>query len=199
MFQYYISQIDLKSKIEEAPATSVLTILVLYGFIIQIFIIILFGEKVFAFLFAVDGITNPRPAWVLHLFAHLNPLHLLMNIALFPVYGWAIESELGSRLIIVVFFLAGVPSGVIHATITGGAGGGASGAIFGLMMFCVPYYFNGSDDTSNRFLFVLAVCAVLSLPVQLLVDVLILDGINYSHIGGAFIGFSIGGYKTLHT
>lgn len=70
--------------------------------------------------------------FVTHMFLHSGYLHLIYNLIALLLFGSILERVIGSKKFMIIFFAAGIISG-IAATFFYPATVGASGAIFGVM------------------------------------------------------------------
>ncbi len=83
-------------------------------------------------------------AWWTGLFGHLavhgDLLHLLGNLYFLVLFGRHIECCFGRRRLLGLFLLSGLLGGLLHGWVTGHALIGASGAVFGVLVFYVCQY-----------------------------------------------------------
>lgn len=102
--------------------------------IVIVFVLSLFFQDFFFSSFALISSEVFIKPWMLvtHMFLHSGYLHLIYNLIALLLFGSILERLIGSRNFMVIFFAAGIVSG-IAAVFFYNAAVGASGAIFGLM------------------------------------------------------------------
>lgn len=75
-----------------------------------------------------------------HIAVHGDVVHLLGNLYFLILFGRHIECCFGRRRLLGLFLLSGVLGGLLHGWVTGYALVGASGAVFGVLVFYVCQY-----------------------------------------------------------
>jgi membrane associated rhomboid family serine protease len=75
-----------------------------------------------------------------HVLVHADWLHLLGNLYFLILFGRNIECCFGRRRMLGLFILSGLLGGLLHALVTGSGLMGASGAVFGVLVFYVCQY-----------------------------------------------------------
>ncbi len=113
-------------------------------FILEVLLQYLYGSEYVERLFFVYGFSLAgvvKGYWwgpITSLFIHASPDHLLLNVLALYFFGRAVESELGKKKFLFIFFVSGVAGDLFMALTTLFSPSsiptvGASGAIFGLM------------------------------------------------------------------
>ena len=141
-------------------------------------------------VFSGQNLQNGR-VWTLitGLFLHADPTHLIGNMIFFYIFGNTIENELGSKWVLVPFFVGGIGSFLVSTIFYEPSVSmiGASAAIFTLtaiVMLLKPLKF------SFYFLMPLGLVAIIYFSYNLLAAQINAEG-TVSYIGH-IIGFSIG-------
>ena len=121
-------------------------------------------------------------------FVHIGVIHLLFNIYAFLSVSSFLETEIGSSRFLTLFLFTGVSGSAasywLHMRVVSA---GASGAVFGLIGFAIPYFRRlGSDRGRNVRSFMIR-WALYAFLFGLLVG-----ADNYAHAGGFAAGFILG-------
>ncbi|UCD03304.1 MAG: rhomboid family intramembrane serine protease [Candidatus Aenigmatarchaeota archaeon] len=128
--------------------------------------------------------------WVTTMFLHGSASHLFFNMIALYFFGRVLESDIGSRKFLLIYFLSGLVGSLVFALTSSAPAVGASGAIFGVMgasMFCQPkqlirIYVLPLPLGLVAILFILAQVALAAVPLHA-------SGIAYvAHIGGLVTG-----------
>ncbi len=127
----------MTGRFKRMPATALLIIAILIGFVIEIQKGALRDPRVLTYLGAIWAplILGEGQWWRLlsAMFLHGDALHLLMNlIALFQL-GSLYELMFGTKRFTIIYFVTGLVASLTSMFITGGPSVGASGAVFGIM------------------------------------------------------------------
>jgi membrane associated rhomboid family serine protease len=89
-------------------------------------------------------VSFPREPWTLitYMFLHGSPTHLLFNMISLFFFGPRVESRLGSRHFLGLYFVSGLVGGILSIIFTPRVPGviGASGAIFGVTLAFARYW-----------------------------------------------------------
>lgn len=125
------------------------------------------------------------------LFMHGSIIHLLFNMLALVSFGPDVENQLGGNKFLIFYFIMGIVASLTQQLIFPNPLIGASGAIYGLMiyftllnpnqklsLFLLPIFFKAKN------LVIIAVC------LELVLALTTHDGIaHWAHLGGAFSGF----------
>lgn len=127
----------MTGRFKRMPATALLIIAILIGFVIEIQKGALRDPRILTYLGAIWAplILGEGEWWRLlsAMFLHGDALHLLMNlIALFQL-GSLYELMFGTKRFTIIYFVTGLVASLTSMFITGGPSVGASGAVFGIM------------------------------------------------------------------
>ncbi len=121
-------------------------------------------------------------------FVHIGVIHFLFNIYAFLSVSSFLESEIGSARYLTLFLFSGVfgsaASYLLHARVVSA---GASGAIFGLIGFAIPYFRRLGSDRGRDIRSFMVRWALYAFFFGLLVG-----ADNYAHAGGFASGFVLG-------
>lgn len=179
-----------------SPATAVLTLLIVGNFILEVA-----GSGGTALLAprldsliragALDSRLVAAGEWwrlLTCVFVHIGLLHILFNVYAFLSVSSFLETEIGTARYLSLFLLAGLggsaASYALHPVVVSA---GASGAIFGLIGFAIPYFGRLRSDRGRdvrSFMIRWALYAFL-FGVFFGAD-------NYAHAGGFAAGFVLG-------
>lgn len=127
----------MTGRLKRMPATALLIIAILIGFLIEIQKGALRDPRILTYLGAIWAplILGEGEWWRLlsAMFLHGDALHLIMNlIALFQL-GSLYELMFGTKRFTIIYFVTGLVASLTSMFITGGPSVGASGAVFGIM------------------------------------------------------------------
>ncbi|MCB9581733.1 MAG: rhomboid family intramembrane serine protease [Polyangiaceae bacterium] len=127
---------------------------------------------------------------VTSMFLHLNPLHLLMNMAALVTIGPALEERYGRLRFVILYFASGVVGSLAsvawHHLNAPAVSAGASGALCGIIAAgAVAAHFAGAEGRSTRNSLVGWLLATLAFGVLIHAD-------NAAHLGGMAAG-ALGG------
>ncbi len=121
-------------------------------------------------------------------FVHIGVVHFLFNIFAFLSVSSFLESEIGPARYLTLFLFSGVcgsaASYLLHARVVSA---GASGAIFGLIGFAIPYFRRLGSDRGRDIRSFMTRWALYAFFFGLLVR-----ADNYAHAGGFAAGFLLG-------
>jgi len=121
-------------------------------------------------------------------FVHIGAVHILFNIYAFLSVSSFLESEIGPARYLTLFLFSGVcgsaASYLLHARVVSA---GASGAIFGLIGFAIPYFRRLGSDRGRDVRSFMTRWALYAFFFGLLVR-----ADNYAHAGGFAAGFLLG-------
>jgi len=134
-----------------------------------------------------------------HIFLHFDIFHLLSNAFLLWLFGNAVNSKIGNFAFFLLFFSCTFFSAIGHIIFNGHAALGASGAIYGLIGFCLAIY---PTAKLSCFWWAFAVYGVIHVPSYLLIVFWVLGDIldliggsmtvgNAAHLGGFIAGLVI--------
>ncbi len=122
------------------------------------------------------------------IFVHIGVIHLLFNVYAFLSVSSFLEAEIGSSRYLTLFLFSGVcgsaVSYLLHARVVSA---GASGAIFGLIGFAIPYFRRLGSDRGRDVRSFMIRWALYAFFFGLLVR-----ADNYAHAGGFAAGFVLG-------
>ena len=121
-------------------------------------------------------------------FVHIGVIHFLFNIYAFLSVSSFLEAEIGPARYLTLFLFSGVfgsaASYLLHARVVSA---GASGAIFGLIGFAIPYFRRLGSDRGRDIRSFMIRWALYAFLFGLLVQ-----ADNYAHAGGFAAGFVLG-------
>ncbi len=83
------------------------------------------------------GLPAALPGAVLHVFLHGGWLHLLGNLYFLMLFGRNVECAFGRRRMLGLFFLSALLGALLHGMFTDAGLIGASGGVFGILVFYV--------------------------------------------------------------
>ncbi|MDD2409110.1 MAG: rhomboid family intramembrane serine protease [Bacilli bacterium] len=125
-------------------------------------------------------------------FLHANVFHLLVNMYSLHIIGTQVETFLGKRKFLIVYFGSAIVASLMSAVITQGNSVGASGALFGLLG-CLLYFgyhyriYFGSVLTS-QIVPVILINLLIGFTIPMIDNAAHIGGL----IGGLFITMAIG-------
>lgn len=135
--------------------------------------------------------------FITYMFVHGDIYHILINMFIFIIFGPVVEATLGARRYLILYFLSGIGSALLHVVLTMLFSGsdlsvvllGASGAIFGIVTAYGFLY-----PRSIIYLYVIPLPAryavIFIAGFELFVGITgIMPGIaNFGHLGGIITG-----------
>ncbi|MGC9147917.1 MAG: rhomboid family intramembrane serine protease [Sulfolobales archaeon] len=139
------------------------------------------------------------------MFLHGYPLHILFNMYFLYVFGKAVESYIGARRYLLLYFFSGFIASMTHSAMTFFSGVenlgipalGASGAISGVIGSFLAL-FPGTRMSICFFFFIIPLCGIISstyfiifwFALQVIYGYLQLGGVAFfAHVGGFLAGF----------
>jgi membrane associated rhomboid family serine protease len=162
-------------------------------FILCILVQLLLGVSPLNYLalFPFDSPNFQFGQFLTSLFMHGSIMHLLFNMLALVSFGPEVENQLGENKFLLFYFIMGIFSSLTQQLIFPNPLIGASGAIYGLMiyftllnpnqklsLFLLPIYFEAKK------LVAVAIC------LELVLALIMNDGIaHWAHLGGALSGF----------
>lgn len=125
------------------------------------------------------------------MFLHAGFLHIMFNMYALYLFGYAIESALGTRRFLTIYFVAGLLASVASYVFSdpGSLGVGASGAIFGLLGAWVAY---NARRRQTAFGAANLRGALMLIGLNLLLGFSIPNIDNFAHLGGLAAGLATG-------
>lgn len=129
--------------------------------------------------------------FITSMFMHANIPHLLFNMLALLSFGPDVENQLGNRKFILFYLLMGLSASILQLVMTSGAMIGASGAIFGLLVY---FTMLNPDVKLSLFLLPIGFKAKYFTIVMVIMELVlgIIGGGNighWAHLGGALGGF----------
>jgi membrane associated rhomboid family serine protease len=162
-----------------------------------LFIITLIGQNVMGFpimnylaLFPLDSPNFNFYQFISSMFMHAGITHLLFNMLALLSFGPHVENQLGERKFILFYFIMGVGSSLLQMSLTHGPMIGASGAIFGVLVYFTMY---NPEAKLSLFLLPIFVKAKNIMIFMILLEIIqaftVQDGVgHWAHLGGALTG-----------
>jgi rhomboid protease GluP len=125
------------------------------------------------------------------MFLHASILHILLNMYALYLFGYVIETTLGTWRFLTIYFVAGFLASVTSYLFSdpGIVGVGASGAIFGLLGAWVAYNLRRRDTALGA---ANLRGALMLIALNLFLGFTIPNIDNFAHLGGLFAGFLCG-------
>lgn len=163
-----------------------------------LFLITLIGQNVMSFpitnylaLFPYDSPNFNLYQFISSMFMHANITHILFNMLALLSFGPHVENQLGERKFILFYFIMGIGAALLQMSLTHGAMIGASGAIFGVMVYYTMY---SPESKLSLFLLPIFVKAKNMMIFMILLEIILAftvqDGVgHWAHLGGALTGF----------
>jgi len=122
---------------------------------------------------------------------HAGIAHLLFNMLALVSFGPDVENQLGERKFLVFYMIMGLGASLLQMSLSNGALIGASGAIFGVLVYFTMY-----NPTSNLSLFLLPIyiearkMLLFMIGLEILMALFVKDDVgHWAHLGGALTGF----------
>lgn len=142
-------------------------------------------------LYPIDDNNFHIYQFITSMFTHANIPHLLFNMLALLSFGTDVENQLGNRKFILFYFIMGLVASLAQLLLTTGPMVGASGAIFGLLI----YFTLLNPDTKLSLLllpihFKAKYFAIVMVILELVLA--LIGGSNighWAHLGGALAGF----------
>lgn len=189
---------QVRTFLSDKSLTLALSVVLLIFYPMEILTIAKYGMSTFEFWFLFTPGLIPTPAWVLSLFVHVTPHHLIVNIVGLLVYGLVLEHFINRKLYLGVYVSTGLLAGLIHTNLAQSTGAGASGAIMGIVGFYSVIYLllyrpRDWNDPVENVRYVLALLGPFVVAGQYVVDFYINSGSGgIAHLTGALIGGTLG-------
>jgi len=129
--------------------------------------------------------------FITSMFMHGGIAHLLFNMLALLSFGPDVENQLGERKFILFYFIMGIGAALLQMALSDGAMIGASGAIFGVLVYFTMY---NPDAKLSLFLLPIFVKAknilIVMISIELVMAFIGNDGVgHWAHLGGALTGF----------
>jgi len=162
------------------------------------FIFTLIGQNLFGFpivdYLALYPITSTNFYFyqpITHLFMHGGFAHIFFNMFALLSFGPEVENNLGSRKFLLFYLIMGFGAAIAQMSLSVGAMIGASGAIFGLLV-----YFTLLNPEAQMGIFFLPISfkaknlLYFFLIVEVVSALFFHDGVgHFAHLGGALTGY----------
>lgn len=169
-----------------------------------LFLITLIGQNVMSFpitnylaLFPYDSPNFNLYQFISSMFMHANITHILFNMLALLSFGPHVENQLGERKFILFYFIMGIGAALLQMSLTHGSMIGASGAIFGVMVYYTMYSPESKLSlfllpifvkAKNMMIFMILLEIILAFTVQ--DEIVAGNGVgHWAHLGGALTGF----------
>ncbi|CAF3982075.1 unnamed protein product [Adineta steineri] len=128
---------------------------------------------------------------------HMVWYHLLTNITKQLLYGILLERKYGSVRVAILYWLSNISASLSFMLKNGNrAGMGASGSIYGLMIFFVMDRLVAIQENTERRLFILLQIFFLVIlpnaPTMIIISILKFPVGHSAHFGGGLVGFLLG-------
>ncbi|MDD3895414.1 MAG: rhomboid family intramembrane serine protease [Bacilli bacterium] len=161
---------------------------------IMMFIFSVLYPNIFNLFFLNSDLVKTGDYWRLFTaaFLHANIIHLLVNMYSLYIIGTQVETFLGKKKFLIVYFGTAILASLMSAVITQGNSVGASGALFGLLG-CLLYFgyhyrvYFGSVLTS-QIIPVIVINLLIGFTVPMIDNAAHIGGL----IGGVFLTMAIG-------
>jgi len=162
-----------------------------------LFIITLIGQNVMGLpimnylaLFPYDSPNFNFYQFISSMFMHAGITHLLFNMLALLSFAPQVENQLGERKFLLFYFIMGVGASLLQMSLTHGAMIGASGAIFGVLVYFTMY---NPESKLSLFLLPIFVKAKNMMIFMILLEIILAftvqDGVgHWAHLGGALTG-----------
>ena len=179
-----------------SPATAALAALIVGNFILEVAAsggTALFAPRLDALVRAgaLDSRLVAEGQWwglLTCVFVHIGVIHILFNVYAFLSVSSFLEAEIGSARFLSLFLLAGVggsaASYALHPIVVSA---GASGAIFGLIGFAIPYFGRLRSERGRD-----VRSFMIRWALYAFIFGVIFGADNYAHAGGFAAGFVLG-------
>lgn len=161
---------------------------------VLMFFISFTNPNIFNMLFLNSDLVKMGDYWRLFTaaFLHANVIHLFVNMYSLYIIGTQVETFIGKRKFLIVYFGSAITASLMSAVITEGNSVGASGALFGLLG-CLLYFgyhyrvYFGSVLTS-QILPVILINLLIGFTIPMIDNAAHIGGL----IGGTFLTMAIG-------
>lgn len=165
---------------------------------IIMFILTLIGQNILGLpvmnymaLFPLDSPNFSFYQFISSMFMHAGIAHLFFNMLALLSFGPDVENQLGERKFLLFYFIMGIGASIAQMSLSHGAMIGASGAIFGLLVYFTLY---NPEAKLSLFLLPIFVKAknmmLFMIALELVLGLLANDGVgHWAHLGGALTGF----------
>lgn len=174
----------IKDYIKKYKISSIIILINVIVFLMQIFLGITFTEK----YAAVPRLESEYYRIITYMFLHGGIMHLLLNMFSIYVFCCEYEKMVGTTKFIFVYIISGILSGLTIYIISDGITVGASGAIFGIFGAMYAY------SIKNKYAFDLEAKKVLVIIMAMnIIFTFITPNVSVSgHFGGLIAGFIFG-------
>lgn len=142
-------------------------------------------------LFPFDSPNFSYYQFITSIFMHAGIAHLLFNMLALVSFGPDVENQLGERKFLVFYMIMGLGASLLQMSLSNGALIGASGAIFGVLVYFTMY-----NPTAKLSLFLLPIFIEARKMLMIMIGIEIVmafighDGVAHiAHLGGALTGF----------
>jgi membrane associated rhomboid family serine protease len=163
-----------------------------------VFVFTLLGQNVLGLplmnylaLFPFDSPNFSYYQFITSIFMHAGIAHLLFNMLALVSFGPDVENQLGERKFLLFYMIMGLGASLLQMSLSNGALIGASGAIFGVMVYFTMY-----NPTAKLSLFLLPIFIEARKMLMIMIGIEIVmasiggDGVgHWAHLGGAMTGF----------
>jgi membrane associated rhomboid family serine protease len=165
---------------------------------IIIFLFTLIGQNVIGFpvmnylaLFPYDSPNFSYYQFITSIFMHAGVVHLLFNMLALLSFGPDVENQLGERKFLIFYMIMGLGASLLQMALVEGALIGASGAIFGILVYFTMY-----NPKTKLSLFLLPIFVearkmlLFMIGLEVIMAFVAKDGVgHWVHLGGALTGF----------
>ena len=165
---------------------------------IIILLFTLIGQNVLGFpvmnylaLFPYDSSYFSYYQFITSIFMHAGVVHLLFNMLALISFGPDVENQLGERKFLLFYMIMGLGASLLQMALVDGALIGASGAIFGILVYFTMY-----NPKAKLSLFLLPIFVearkmmIFIIALELILALLVKDGVgHWAHLGGSLTGF----------
>ena len=142
-------------------------------------------------LFPFDSPNFSYYQFITSIFMHGGIAHLLLNMLALVSFGPDVENQLGERKFILFYMLMGLGASLLQMSLSNGALIGASGAIFGVLVYFTMY-----NPTAKLSLFLLPIfiearkMLIFMIGIEIVMAFIGHDGVgHWAHLGGSLTGF----------
>lgn len=135
-------------RLQDYGLTIMLAAVLMVWYVVQLFVWNLYDDSFFQWLFTFESLTGPTPGWILSTFSHGYPGHLYYNVGMLLVFGGFAEPHLRRREYLVFFIVVGSAASFVNLVFRpeDAPSVGASGAIYGLVLYSLYHYVRNHDD-----------------------------------------------------
>jgi rhomboid protease GluP len=154
---------------------------ILSTYLLQVDLVLYFGAKINEAIFAGEIWRFVTP-----IFVHAGIWHIFVNMYSLYALGPAVERFLGTRRMLIIYFISGISGVIFSVSFTSSHSVGASGAIFGLLGSLGTFLFYHRESLGRggqTYLRQIVLVALLNLALGLAPNI---D--NWGHLGGLVAG-----------